>query len=272
MSISASHRSGGGAATSGGVEYQARVAAWIAVSILTSQRSTPPWSLPADTRLEALWSETGHAVDDLLAATSAGGFVFLQAKRRLDLSSREGSEAAAAFAQIVRQFLQRGTGTAPGQRPIDLERDRLVLVTGRDSSQAVARHLPRLLERLAAQPRDHGLAIAHSQAEEEALAVLLELLRGAWRKHRGSPPQENEVLQLAKVLQVHILDVEAGGVGEEQAKDRLRDLLIQPEQDGAAWAVLLQEALRLSSHRSGASAGSWKKKASPSAARCRAAS
>ena len=247
-------KSGGGSATSGGVEYQARVAAWIAVCILARHKVTPPWSLAEDTRLEVLWGETDQPVDDLLVGTSAGGFAFLQIKRRLDLGHRVDSEIASAIDQIVRQFLRRGS-TARGrawERPLDPPRDRLVLVTGRESSKPVRIHLPRILERLAAHPPDHGLDVASSEAEKEALSVLLVLVRASWRKYRGSPPHENEILHLARVLQIHILDVEAGGSAEDQAKDRLRHLLIHPDQAGAAWSVLIQEALRLSSHRSGA--------------------
>ena len=114
-------RSGGGAATAGGMDFQHRVAAWVAVHILAEKDATPPWDLPTGTTLESLRCETEQPVDDLLVGTSTNGLVFAQIKRTLQLSESADSDLASALDQVVRQFiafLAKTTGTHL-DRPLD---------------------------------------------------------------------------------------------------------------------------------------------------------
>jgi hypothetical protein len=78
---------GGGAATAGGMDFQHRVAAWVAIHILSENDVAPPWNLPVETTLEWLRCETEQPLDDLLIGTSNNGFVFAQIKRTLNLWS-----------------------------------------------------------------------------------------------------------------------------------------------------------------------------------------
>jgi tetratricopeptide (TPR) repeat protein len=245
---------GGGAATTGGIEFQARVTAWVAVSILAGPKASPPWSLPENVRLKALWSETGQPVDDLLVTTSEGGFAFLQAKRRLKLGRGADSDFASALDQCVRQYLLSGPGCGEGERwerPLDPGRDRLVLVTGKDAPERVRIHLPVLLGRLAANPPEHSREVVTNADEREVLELLHERLAASWHRQVGHPPSDREVARFASLLQIHILDVEKNGVGEAQAKDRLRDLLVNPDDVAAAWAILVSEALQWAKRRTG---------------------
>jgi hypothetical protein len=70
--MSSRHNSGG-AATQAGIDYQNRVAAWMAVRILAEQDASPPWNLLDNVTLEFLRCETEQPVDDLLVGTSEGG-------------------------------------------------------------------------------------------------------------------------------------------------------------------------------------------------------
>ena len=81
----------GGAATAGGIAYQARVAAWAAARILAEERASGFWGF-SSISLAALYCETGRGVDDLLLVTSEAGELFVQAKRRIDLEQGAGSE------------------------------------------------------------------------------------------------------------------------------------------------------------------------------------
>jgi hypothetical protein len=91
---------GGGAATAGGVAYQARVAAWVAARILAEERAAGVWGFPS-TSLVGLYCETGDGVDDLLLVTSAAGQIFVQAKRQIDLGQNAGSELASFVALLT---------------------------------------------------------------------------------------------------------------------------------------------------------------------------
>lgn len=250
--------SGGGAAASAGIEYQARVAAWVAVSVLAQDEVSPPWSLPQNVRLEGVWCETDQPVDDVRVSTSAGGYAFLQAKRRLDLSRRPDSELASALDQFVRQFLRgdsRSASRKPWERELDPVRDRLVLVVGPESSAAIRVHLPRLLDRLAAGIPGQEPDVIATEAERGTLEVFRDLLVVSWRRHRGLPPATEELLRVARLLRVHVLEVEPMGSAETGAKEHLRRLLVHGDQAAAAWNLLVASCLRMASLRSGAHRG-----------------
>src|SRR5882672_4933136 len=134
--MSSTHNSGG-AATQAGIDYQNRVATWVAVHILAEQDASPPWSLPASVTLEFLRCETEQPVDDLLVGTSEGGHTFAQVKHGLRLETAASSPFASAVDQFVRQFVACRnvvTGSQPWERPLDGRRDRLLLIVDPSSS------------------------------------------------------------------------------------------------------------------------------------------
>src|SRR5271167_430732 len=143
-----SYRSGGGAATQGGTNYQNRVAAWVCAHILGERTALPigPNGVPTYARFE-----TPEPVDDILIGTASGGLSFVQAKRTISLSSASDSEFASAIDQFVRQYLSRRQPAEAGpqhRNPIDPRTDRLVLVTTSLSSQPIRRDLAGVLDRI----------------------------------------------------------------------------------------------------------------------------
>lgn len=122
---------GGGSAIQAGINYQNRVAAWLAVRILAEQDASPFWGLPASSTLEFLRCETEQLVDDIMIGASDGGHAFIQVKRSLSMDSSEDSALASTISQFVRQFITyRSTagGARPWERPLDAWRDRLLLI------------------------------------------------------------------------------------------------------------------------------------------------
>jgi hypothetical protein len=71
----------GGSATQAGINFQNRVAAWLAVRILAEQNASPIWDLSTSSTLEFLRCETEQPVDDVMVGTSDGGHAFIQVKR-----------------------------------------------------------------------------------------------------------------------------------------------------------------------------------------------
>lgn len=59
-------------ATAAGVEFQTRVASWLAVRILAESGAQPLWDWPAHSSLKILRCETEQPVDDILVTTSDG--------------------------------------------------------------------------------------------------------------------------------------------------------------------------------------------------------
>src|SRR5689334_2333593 len=92
--------SGGGAATQAGINYQNRVAAWVAVHVLAEKSAHPigPASQATYVRFE-----TGEPVDDVLVGTADNRHAFVQAKRTIELSVKTKSEFASVTDQFVRQ-------------------------------------------------------------------------------------------------------------------------------------------------------------------------
>jgi hypothetical protein len=235
----------GGAATAGGMDYQHRAAAWVAVQILAEKAVSPPsaWNLPAVTTLEWLRCETGEPVDDLLVGTSGQGHIFSQVKHTLKLSKAVKSALASALNQCVRQFVAYRTvapGQRPWERPLDPVRDRLVLIVGSESSASIRVHLPAMLMRLRnlvpGQPLDDA---ARNGEERRVLSAVVDHTKRAWQSVRGELPADNELHQLLSLLRVQVLDVDAGGTAEAEARNWLRTAVLHnPEQADAAWAQL----------------------------------
>jgi hypothetical protein len=80
-----------------GARYQNHVTAWLAAKTLY------------------IAAESGEAVDDVLAGNDQGSFAFVQAKRRICLSTREGSDLEGVANQAVRQV---AATIEPGKRPM----------------------------------------------------------------------------------------------------------------------------------------------------------
>jgi len=117
-----SNRPAGGSATAGGMDFQYRVAAWIAAHILAENDASPLWNLPVDTTLEWFRCETEQPVDDLMVGTLTGGIIFCQIKHALQLSQSADSDLASTLDQFVRQFIAYRTtltGTRPWEHSLD---------------------------------------------------------------------------------------------------------------------------------------------------------
>ncbi len=248
--------SGGGAAAAGGMEFQHRVAAWVAAHILAEKDTAAPWELPADTTLEWLRCETEQPVDDLLVGTSANGLLFAQVKRTLQLASAPNSQLASALDQFVRQFISNPSRTTSRQlrdRPLDPARDRLVLVTSRTSSKPILVHLPAVLSRLRSTEQTLD-RVPRNQKERKALSILQTHLTRSWRKSLGTLPSEGELKQLLSLIYIQVADLAKGGTEEREARSLLRtSILRNPENAKTAWALLVSLCGSLAAEQSGAS-------------------
>ncbi len=247
---------GGGAATQKGIAFQNRAAAWVAVRILAEQAASPPWNLPGRTTFEFIRCETEQPVDDLLIGTSEGGFVFVQVKHRLTLERRHDSAFASAIDQFVRQFAACRNGAAGRlwERPLNPDRDRLVLLIGPNSSAAIREHLPSALAKLP--PVASGPVIdvaAITQEERRALGVFREHFARSWQRALDNHRSDNDLVRLISLIRVFTLDVDEGGAAEREAKDRLRsDVLCDATQADMAWNTLVQACAGFASNRTGA--------------------
>ena len=249
--------SGGGAATQAGINYQNRVAAWIAASILAEAEASPPWKLPAKVTLKFLRCETEQPVDDILVGTSDNGQAFIQVKHRLTLATAAKSDLGSTIDQFVRQFFAYSTdakGKRPWERPLDAERDRLVLITSPTSPSSIREHLPAVLDKLRSTASDQTLDdnLASNQGERDALSTLRSHVTHAWQTVAGKELTDNEFRQISHLIYIQTLDVDEGGNDEDWAKERLRhSVLSEPTQADSAWNTLIKICGQFAINRSG---------------------
>ncbi|EGE39484.1 hypothetical protein GTY83_36860 [Streptomyces sp. SID4928] len=130
----------GGSATAGGVDFQARVAAWFAAQALAGPAAAGISGL-YDSAVLDVSCETGAPVDDCRVRLAGGVVLALQAKRSIVLGTTAGSELGKTVAQFVQQHLWSGH-----------EHDRLVLVTSSDAALSVTTDLASVLDRLREAP------------------------------------------------------------------------------------------------------------------------
>jgi len=247
----------GGAAAQAGLNYQNRVAAWMAVSILAEQEATPPWGLDPDTTLDFLRCETEQPLDDLLIGTSRDGHAFVQVKTTIKPSTKADSPLAALANQIVRQFLSYSEdipGEQRWERPLALESDRFVLVTRSASPDSTTKHLPTILTRLRNARTSVRIAdIAFNGGERGILTTFTGQLRRAWLEIVGTEPSQGQMLQVLRFLWVQVLDVDEDGRDERDAKNLLRaSVLENPVDADSAWSTLVLACADYASRRSGA--------------------
>jgi len=244
----------GGAAATSGIDFQSRVAAWLAVHILAEKGASPLWDLAAGTTLEFIRCETEQPVDDILVGTSSEGAIFIQAKRTLDLSSKPKSALPSTFDQFVRQFIdcKKATGAKPWEHPLDPQRDRLVLATSPENFQSIRVHLRKVLNGIrglvAGQSVDEA---AKNEKERQALGVAIEHCRHTWRDVLNSDPSDDDIRQVLSLIYVESVDVEDGRVEEREAKNLLRKVVLRNEnQADTAWATLITFCMGLAKERS----------------------
>lgn len=225
-------RSGGGRAAAGGFAYGARVAAYYAVAMLSEEAWSPPWALAQNAGLEYMAIETREPIDDLLLATTADERVLLQIKRTVRLSERSGSPLASALEQFARQYSHDGATSG----------SRYVLVTSGGSSAPILEHLPKMLTRFRLRPTGAFDDVEGNQQERRAWGIVLAHLR---RAMRFDEEHTTECLSdLLTRIWIQELSVEAGGIHEQQAQEKLRTQVLHDRaQSASAWSWLIEQAL-----------------------------
>jgi hypothetical protein len=227
------------------------------VRILAEQEAAPLWGLPEDVTFDFIRCETEQPVDDILVGTSHGGHVFIQVKHTVMSSSTEDSALASTLEQFVRQFLAYRSGTTGKnrwERPLDVNLDRLVLVTSSRSSAPVTEHLPYALTRLRTLAPNQSIDDAASNAEQRGvLAVVRAHLSRIWLDVTGTALPETEERLLLSLSRVQILDVGAGERDEREAESILRSSVVENQAQAAdAWNKLVTACADYAERRSGA--------------------
>ncbi len=233
--------SAGGAAAAAGPGFESRILAWFASHLIARVPLPASWRISA-AQVEEIGGQTGQEMDDLGAITDRGGYVFIQAKLRLQVGEYASSPLAEALDQAVRQFID---GVPPGpdgtRRRLEPGRDALVICTDAGASAPVRNDLRAVVTRLAGYPQQLPLdQVATNAGERRALKVLLTHLRDAFAKRaNGTPPCEEQLREIGRFLHVITLDVESGGPDRIIAETHLRGVLDDPATAPGGWNDLV---------------------------------
>ena len=187
----------GGRATEAGISFQAAVATWLAVHILAQLPVGGRFGINNQALPIAIRLETGVHLDDIEVTQSDNGALHIQCKTSANLSSDLSSPLAKTVGQLARWLAgETATGTFPDPQ------SNIALLAVRSDS-------PMTLDSLetACRAFDYGggwtaTREQRNQAERNALDVLREAATAAWIKRRGTKPQDDDLVDLARMFHI----------------------------------------------------------------------
>ncbi|MEA3197949.1 MAG: hypothetical protein QOF32_2001, partial [Gammaproteobacteria bacterium] len=234
---------GGGDATASGVNFQQSIGAMVCSWLLVEHQIDRKLNLGA-TKPVSVRFETEAPLDDILIATSDGGFVAMQAKVSLSSSQKLDSEYGKTLDQIARQWLacRDGAGRLDWDRPLDETRDRLVIVVGPRTPATVRQHLSAGLDAR----RQIGCPNLNAN-EQSALADFDACLGAAWLRLTGQPSSADFTLAVSRLTFVYVFDP----AGIDSLAMRLVPALVDPSDSVATWQLLERVSGDLMSVRGG---------------------
>ena len=147
--------------------------------------------------------ETEAPVDDILVATSENGFIAIQAKTTASPSSDLKSPFGKTISQFVRHWLacRDGDGKRHWNRPLNPNKDRLVLAIGRQAPATIRVDLTAAL-RLRAQAGGGTL----TQVQERAFSAYASCVKQAWNSVTSEAYAPEFPSQLARFITIFVFD------------------------------------------------------------------
>lgn len=235
-------RGGGGSGTTAGISFQAKLGAWFASHLLTEML------LPSElggSRITLLHFEAETPTDDILVKSDFG-WLFVQAKSTLSLSKKSGSELAKVAKQFVRQWIacSEGNGDRDWNRPLRLERSRLVLAVESHAPKTITHDLRAGLATLR-----HARSAPLPKDVDRAIQVFVQHLRAAWEAETGQDPSEDEIQSIARLATV--VEFRFDGADGSFAESLLANVLGEAADSGSAFTLLSHHCQELMRHRLG---------------------
>ncbi len=240
--------SAGGAAATGGVDFDALVLAWMAAYMLANIALPQPWRLTHG-QLTSIGGQTGEPMDDCGAITSDDGRVFVQSKRTLALGTVESSPLASAIDQAARQFRER----IPAEQPRTPHEhvDVLAILSDRKATGPVKRGLVEVVGALSTLPSQLPFdTVATNEARTKALAELLKHSRRSLALADGvDSVSDDDLRSFFRVLYVGILELDPGESERTSAETLLAQILTEPDRAASAFDELARYGQDLGRNR-----------------------
>ncbi len=197
----------GGRATASGVNYEARVAAFLAVKMLAGSQ-TAVWENITGGDLSGIAMQVAEPVDDIVVTLrdDPEARVFISAKERsgsVALTRRD-----PAFVETVGAFVGQFLKLSSSARA----KSRFVWAVPNSVGPAGTQHLARVLKEhrdAAGGPLDAFLGSRRKEAKK-AVQGLLDVTTQAWRERAGRDPSDGELRQFLGAVFVEVLDFGPG--------------------------------------------------------------
>ncbi len=227
----------GGRATAGGVNYEVRVAALIAVKMLAGSKCSV-WGGISGADVSSITMQAPEPMDDVVVSLrgDAEACVFISAKERsgtisLTAKSRAFADTVDAF---VRQFLNLSYKARSGSR--------LLWAVPSSAGLGVTRNLVYALDELRMDAGDTSLSTfmrGRQPKEAKALKALLDVARRAWKRQSGKSPTDDELRSFSRLVYVEIYEFECGQRLERQAESDIRSHIVAgPKEAHRVWDKL----------------------------------
>ncbi|MEK6304095.1 MAG: hypothetical protein AABO41_25680 [Acidobacteriota bacterium] len=227
----------GGRANAGGVNYEVRIGAFIAVRMLSGNRCAV-WDGIDGADVSAITMQAAEPVDDVVVDLrgDAEASVFISAKERSATIALTAKSPAFADTvdSFVRQFLKLSS--------VARAKTRLLWAVPACVGRAVTHHLAEALEVHRDDAGDVSLSKflkARGAKEREALIALLSVARKVWKKQSGSSPAEDELRRFLRQVYVEVYDFGSGQPFVGQAESDIRSHVVaDPKQARHLWDKL----------------------------------
>lgn len=224
----------GGAAASGGIDFQASLGAFFLSHILTKNK------LPNNFRLNnaapiSIGFETEVPTDDILLKTSSGGVLAIQAKTSLSLSDKEDSDFRSVIAQFILTY-KNSENISSISRSLDAEKDRLILAVSEKTPNTISRDLKKALDTKNASPQTKL-----NKAESYAISKYISAVEKEWAKLFNTRFEDGFAEKLATFIVIYQLPE----LSSELSRELLKTSLEKHDQVDGAVALLGKYSLGL---------------------------
>jgi hypothetical protein len=228
-----SHRFGG-RATAGGVNYEIRIACFVAVKMLVGDQ-TSVWEGINGADISAITMQAPEPVDDIVVNLQGDpeANLFISAKERSGTISL--TPRSSAFVDTVDAFVRQFLKLTDSARL----KSRLVWAVPDCVGRAVTHALSKVLHTYRLAPLEMSLdEFLHSRAsgEKRALQSLVSVTTDTWQKLKGKPPAADELQCFLRRIYVESLDFGPGRRLLREIQGEIGNHIVEdPKQARRAW-------------------------------------
>lgn len=225
----------GGRATAGGVNYEVRVAASIAVKMLAGTQCLV-WQGINGADISSITMQAPEPVDDIVVklGENSEASVFISAKER---SGAISASQKPPFSDTVESFVSQFLKLSNRAR----RKSRIVWAVPSSAGRALTSDLAVTIDTLRADAGDSlsKFLLSRQVRQVKALKSLITAAKSAWKKNTGRPANEAELIEFLRLVYIETYDFEQGAHLERQAEGELRNHVVaDPKQSLSAWQKL----------------------------------